>query len=122
MVEFTSIAPDHGIEHENRKLKVLGGIISITQNEKSLEKVFLISPELSTIVGEFGRKCGIDKSTSKKQYHELSGGKLARQTKNTSILLSFIKEHGNPFEDSDDLFNILTKSIVDDDTTKDILG
>ena len=36
MVEFTSIVPDHAIEHENRKLKVLREIIGITQNEKSL--------------------------------------------------------------------------------------
>ena len=37
---FTSIAPDHGIEQENRRLKVMGGIIGITQNEKALDKFF----------------------------------------------------------------------------------
>jgi len=31
---FTSIGPDHGIEQENRELKVVGGIVGITQNEK----------------------------------------------------------------------------------------
>ena len=43
---FTSIGPDHGIEQENRELKVIGGIVGITQNEKSLDKYFLIAPEL----------------------------------------------------------------------------
>ena len=34
---FTSIAPDQGIEQENRTLKVIGGIVGITQNEKALD-------------------------------------------------------------------------------------
>ena len=34
-VKFTSIAPDHGIEHENRKMKVAGGIVGITRNENA---------------------------------------------------------------------------------------
>ena len=46
---FTSIGPDHGIEQENRKLRVIGGIVGITQNEKSLDKYFLIAPELWNI-------------------------------------------------------------------------
>ena len=43
---FTAIAPDQGIEQENRTLKVIGGIVGITQNEKALDKFFLIAPEL----------------------------------------------------------------------------
>ena len=30
---FSSICPDHGLEQENRELKVFGGIVGITQNE-----------------------------------------------------------------------------------------
>ena len=41
---FTSIAPDHGIEQGNRTLKVIGGIVGITQNEKALDKFFLVAP------------------------------------------------------------------------------
>ena len=37
---FTSTASDHGIEQENRKLKVMGGIVGLTQNEKALDKFF----------------------------------------------------------------------------------
>ena len=53
VVGFTSIGPDHGIEQENRELKVVGGIVGITQNEKSLDKYFLIAPELSNLQREF---------------------------------------------------------------------
>jgi len=49
---FTSIASDHGIEQENRKLKVIGGIFGITQNDKALDKFFLIAPELSKALHE----------------------------------------------------------------------
>ena len=47
---FTSIAPDHAIEHENGALKVIGGIVGITQNEKALDKFFLIAPEMSNLL------------------------------------------------------------------------
>ena len=35
---------NQGIEQENRTLKVIGGIVGITQNEKALDKFFLIAP------------------------------------------------------------------------------
>jgi len=43
---FTTIASHHGIEQETRKLKVMGGIVGITQNEKALDKFFSTAPEL----------------------------------------------------------------------------
>ena len=56
MTGFTSIGPDHGFEQENRELKVVGRIVGITQNEKSLDKYFLIAPELSNLQHEFEKK------------------------------------------------------------------
>ena len=50
---FTSVAPNQGIEQENRTLKAIGGIVRITQNEKALDKVFLIALELSKLLHEF---------------------------------------------------------------------
>ena len=44
---FTSVAPYHAIEHENRALKVIGGIVGITKNEKALDKLFLIALEMT---------------------------------------------------------------------------
>ena len=41
-VPFTSIAPDHALEQENRRLKVHGGVTGITQNENALKCFFLI--------------------------------------------------------------------------------
>ena len=49
-IPFCSIGPDHGIEHENRTMKVIGGITGITQNEATLDNFFLIAPELARLV------------------------------------------------------------------------
>ena len=59
---FTSIAPDLAIEQENRTLKVTGGILGITQNEKALNKLFLIasSLEVSKLLHTFETEYGID--------------------------------------------------------------
>jgi len=43
---FTSIGPDNRILQNNHELKVVGGIVGITQNENSLNKYILIAPEL----------------------------------------------------------------------------
>ena len=122
MTGFTSIGPDHGIEQENRELKVVGGIVGITQNEKSLDKYFLIAPELSNLQHEFEKKyCpGNDKRT---QHHEITGGKLSRLTKNAIRLSAVFHQHGNPFESDteDELYNLLTKSMMNEKATNDIL-
>lgn len=79
---FTSIAPDHGIEQENRTLKVIGGIVGITQNEKALDTFFLIAPVLSKLLHEFAAEYGIDNNNKRTQHHEITGGKLSRMTNN----------------------------------------
>ena len=119
---FTSIGPDHGIEQENRELKVMGGIVGITQNEKSLDKYFLISPELSKIKQQFEEKYCKDNSDSRVEHHEITGGKLSRQAVNALKLSHVFIEHGNPFESTDDeLVNLLSKSVMSDAVTNDIL-
>ena len=60
---FISIAPDHGSEQENHSLKVIVGIVGITQNKKALDKFFLIAPKLSKCLQEFA----IESSTMKSQ-------------------------------------------------------
>ena len=58
---LTSIAPDdQGIEQEIRTLKVIGGIVGITQNEKAFDKFFLVAPELYQLVHEFAAEYGSD--------------------------------------------------------------
>jgi len=72
MAGYTSIASDHGIEQENRKLKVMGGIVGITQNEKALDKFFLIAPELSKALHEFSQEYGLGGMECQRQHHEVN--------------------------------------------------
>ena len=114
---FTSIAPDQGIEQENRTLEVIGGIVGITQNEKALDKLFLIAPELSKLLYEFAAEYGSDNNDKRTQHHKIAGGKLSRMMKNT-------REHGDPFmtpDDEDEIYNLLTKEVMTETVSQDTL-
>jgi len=43
---FCSLGVDHALEHEKKRLKVLGGLKDITRNLGVLQRFFLIDPEL----------------------------------------------------------------------------
>ena len=45
-VTHSAIGADHATEHENRAMKVLGGIKGIANNRLALEQYFLIIPEI----------------------------------------------------------------------------
>lgn len=54
-VPFTSIDPDHAIEHEHRPMKMKGGFINITCNENALDRYTLILPMLGQLAEEYKR-------------------------------------------------------------------
>ena len=121
---FTAIAPDQGIEQENRTLKVIGGIVGITQNEKALVKFFLVAPELSKLLHEFAAEYGSDTNDKRTQQHEITGGKLSRMMKNARKLTDVFREHGDPFmapEDEDEIYSLLTKEVMTETVSQDIL-
>ena len=121
----TSIAPDHAIKHENRAFKVTGGIIGITLKEKALDKFFLISPEMSKLLDKYVKEYGMGSNDSRTQHHEITGGKLFRITKNaTKLHDDLYLEQGNPFtaDDDDDKYNLLTREVMNEKVTKNILG
>lgn len=55
IVPFTSIDPDHAIEHEHRPMKMKGGFVNITQKEKALDRCVLTLPILGQISEEYKR-------------------------------------------------------------------
>ena len=57
------------------------------------------------------------------QHHEITGGKLSRITKNATKLTEVFVVHGNPFTtDEDDMYNLLTRTVMNEKVTKDIFG
>ena len=49
----SAIGADHATEHENRAIKVLGGMKGIANNRLELDQYFLIIPEMNSIADEF---------------------------------------------------------------------
>ena len=123
LTPFTSIAPDHALEQENRSLKVKGGIVGITQNTNVLKRFFLIAPELKRLVGNFQSSFGINKTTSRKEHREIRSCKLERVMKNKKKLLDIIVHHGDPFSNlSLDLSNIITNAVLPEGISEEILN
>ena len=113
-----------GKRSKNRTLKVIGGIVGITQNEKALDKFFLIAPELYKLLHEFAAEYGSDNNDKRTQHNEITCGKLSRMMKNAQKLTYVFHEHGDPFmtpEDEDEIYNLLTKEVINEKVSKDIL-
>ena len=103
-------------------MKVAGGIVGLTQNEKALERFFLTAPHLSKIVADFEKKFGLESRKNMDKHHDLVGSKSMRICDNVEKLCTVIKEHGDPFESTEDrLFNIFTHAFVAVDVESAIL-
>ncbi len=122
---FTSIAPDQEIEQENRTLCVIGGIIGITQNEKALDKFFLvIAQELSKLLHEFAAEYDSDNNDKRTQHPKITGGKLSRMMKNAWKLTDVFCEQSDPFmppEYEGEIYNLIKHEVMTENVSKYIL-
>ena len=57
--------------------KVIEEIVGITQNEKAVDKFFLIALEILKLLDEFAKVYGMGSNDSRAQHHEITGGKLS---------------------------------------------
>ena len=120
-VKFTSIGSDHGVEQENKRLKVSGGIVGITQQEQALQRFFLAAPVLSALSKDFELKFTEYRDISSK-HHDLYGNKPKRMQNNVHSLCRVVSEHGEPFTSQDTrLYNILTHALVTEKVEEEIL-
>lgn len=120
--KFTSIGPDHAIEQVIKKLKICGGITGITQKPETLDRYFIIAPELFRISNEF-KDLYTDKKDKSEKHNELTGSKSKRMAKNLISLIEVIKERdvfGKNQPDS--IFNIFSNKKVSDNIAKDIVN
>ena len=79
-VPFTSIGADHGIEQENRALKVLEGIKGISNSSECLEEYFLSAAKMNNVIADFCEKFGIakDEVWKRENHYQISGSKNCR--------------------------------------------
>ena len=112
-VPFSAIGSDRGLEQENRKLKVVGGIKGIANSQKALDKYFLTAGEMSNIVTKFCETFKIaDGKEKQDEHHEILGSKNERITSNVEKITAVFETHGVTFDRVDNVFNILTKKVL----------
>ena len=103
---------------------MLGGITGITQSEATLDRFFLIAPELSQLVKDFEQVSSVtEKKQRNARHHEFSGSKHTRVFTNVAKMKEIILEHGDPFGDnSEGVANIMTKAVMPYQIKYDILN
>lgn len=139
-VPFTSIGADHGIEQENRALKVVGGIWGISHNQQALNEYFLTTAEMGNIVESFCETFGIEEDGSRKRddHYQLSGSKNERMSTNTEKVSRVLDEHevafttietttegdeqSTNFSKRGDVFNVLTKKVLPESVAKSMIN
>ena len=123
-VPFSAIAADHALEQENRAVKVPGGIKGIANRQKLLDKYFLTVAEMSNIVEQFCPSFFLENSDTRKreQHYQLIRSKNSRLSTNVNKLLDVFRTQGITFEESDDVYNVLTKKVLTTDVAETFLS
>ena len=113
-VPFTSKGADHGIEQENRSIKVMGGIKGISNSSINLDEYFLSTAEISNIITSFCDKFGISESEACKRedHYQLSGSKNSRIRINVSKISDVFSTYGVSFDATDNFYNVLTMKVL----------
>ena len=119
-IPFSAIGADHGIEHENRAMKVMGGIKGITNNKEALYRFALVTPEINLMVREFCRIYGLE-NKSRDEHYQLSGSASEALTENVRKLSETFEKFSVSFEESDNVLNLVTKAVLPDKSEKDVL-
>ena len=113
-VPFTSMGAAHGIEQENRSIKVMGGIKGISNSSINLDEYFLSTAEISNIITSFCDKFGISESEACKRedHYQLSGSKNSRIRINVSKISDVFSTYGVSFDATDNVYNVLTMKVL----------
>ena len=113
-VPFKSIGANHGIEQENRSIKVMGGITGTSNPSINLDKYFLSTAEISNIITSFCDKFGISESEACKRedHYQLSGSKNSRIRINVSKISDAFSTYGVSFDAKDNFYNVLTMKVL----------
>ena len=110
-VPFCALGADEALEHQNRKLKVHGGLVGITLNENSRNRFFLANSEQTRIACETEKMLGFQK-TERSKHHEVSVKLQQRQDDNVLKLKEAFLNTTNPFHyKTDELIHILTQRV-----------
>ena len=117
---FCALGADEALEHENRAMKVLGGLVNITQKKQALTRFFLTSPELSRLTAEAKSLFDITEY-ERSDHHHLTASKAKQQQQDIVSLYTSLTKATNPVTyDRNELINIHTKYVFDKVIERDI--
>ena len=121
---FSAIGADHALEKENRSVKVLDGIKGIANSQKLLDEYFLTAAEMSNIVEQFCTSFLLEDSDARKRerHYQLIGSKNSRLSTHVNKLLDVLNTQGITFEESDEVYNVLTKKVLATDIAETFLS
>ena len=91
-----ALGADNTLEHINRSMKVIGGLVGITLNPSARAKSFLITPELARLADQAKNMAGVS-TKAKEQHHKLTADVKSREEKSIDKLLNTIRSYTNPF-------------------------
>ena len=114
-VPFPAIDADHGLEQQNRALRVLGGIKWIANSQTALDEFFMTAGEMSLLLDQFTDHYHLRNSRNTKEHYQLSGSKNKRISDNTQKLSQILDAHNLSFENAKNLYNVLTNKVMPND-------
>ena len=119
-ISFCGLGVDHALEQEIRSLKVIGGIIGITQNDKALTRYLLTASEITRLVKDVWN--GSVEKKGRKEHYQLIKPRRKRVFDNISLVKDGITHHvNNPFSsDQIELINMFSNAVISETSREHI--
>lgn len=116
---FSAIGADHGVEQENRALKVLDSVKGLLINKSALHRFSFVSPELNRLCDDF-LYLNIEQH-KRTQHYQLTGTMNLHIINNIVKLSDMMKTLDVTFNESDVVFNIISKVVLSEKAQNDVL-
>ena len=122
-IPFSAIVVDNAIKQDIRAIKVLGGIKGIANNQKVLDKYFLTASKIGNIIEEFCEDFEAHGEVPERfQHYQLTGSKSERIKEGVGKLIQVFVSHKVKFDETDLVFNVITKKLLPEEFAKEFLG
>ena len=124
-VPFTRLYTDQALEQENKILKGHGGMVGLSQDEKALDRLLVITPHVARMVKSYLStfSSSLPGTNKRREHYQLSGQVAVRCSERTIMLRQSIERHceGNPFKIHCPLKNLASSAIIPETANNNIL-
>ena len=123
-VPFTPLFTDQALEQEIKVLKKHGGIVGLSQDERALDRLVTITPQLAHMVEQYLHGFpGHGTSPESECHYQLVGDVAVRIHANAKKIAQSIEIHceGNPYKTETPLRNLASSAVIAKDMKDDIL-